>query len=79
MERQGAYLAWVRTTHPGIGPGLFTHGVCGGSPHTGKNSEAMTFHQGSQGESGQAPRSAAEHEQRDREKAERPSTQGKTI
>lgn len=32
VERQGAYLAWVGTTHPEAGPGLFTDGVCGGSP-----------------------------------------------
>ncbi|WP_285731734.1 hypothetical protein [Nocardiopsis sp. ATB16-24] len=39
VERQGTYLAWVRTTHPDTGPGLFTDGVCGGSPLTGKDEQ----------------------------------------
>ena len=44
VRRQGAYLAWVRATHPGAGPGMFTRGVCGGEARarTGKGHTAST-------------------------------------
>ena len=45
---QGDYLSWVRATHPGAGPGLFTHGVCGGSPLTGKDEQTTPRPQKSQ-------------------------------
>ena len=77
VERQGAYLAWVRTTQPGAEPRLFTGGVCGGSPHTGKDGGAMAFPMGSQHELDQAQRATTEREHRGRREAEEAEQAGR--
>ena len=76
VERQGAYLAWVRATHPDPGPGLFTSGVCGGSPLTGKDEETTPLPKRSQDESDRAPHAITEREHhREWEEAERHTAQ----
>ena len=80
MERQGAYLAWVRTIHPDTAPGLFTHGVYGGSPRTHSEKDHTAPWAGPQGTARPTPRNAtAASEHREREEAERRATQDKTT
>ena len=80
MERQGDYLAWVRTIHPDTAPGLFTHGVCGGSPRTHPEKHHTAPWAGPQRTVRPAPRNTtAASEHREREEAEPRATRDRTT